>query len=90
MQKEQGTLRQKLVCDNREYLEVDCVEEVVAFDEETITANTLQGEMTVTGQGLTIEKLSLDTGELSVKGRIDSVEFFALQKKGGFLAKLFG
>lgn len=81
---------QRLVCENRERLEVTGVREVLAFDEESVTASTVMGELTISGEGLRLDRLSLDTGELSVRGRIDSAEFSDRGTRGGFLARLFG
>ena len=49
-----------LILEDRENLTVSGVEEVESFDENTIVMETAQGLLIVRGEGLHIEKLSLD------------------------------
>ncbi|NLT40390.1 MAG: sporulation protein YabP [Clostridiales bacterium] len=80
---------QKIVCENREKLEVTGILEVMIFDEQSITARTSQGELTVRGSGLHVDRLSLDSGELSLTGRIGAIEYTD-EERGGFFSRLFG
>ena len=57
-----------LILEDREHLTVSGVEEVESFDESTIVMDTAQGVLIVRGEGLHIEKLSLDGGDLKVEG----------------------
>ena len=78
--------------DEREVLSVSGVEEVERFDENEIVMATVRGTLVVRGEGLHIEKLSLDGGELKVEGNVDSLSY---EDEGGgervgFFARLFG
>lgn len=74
---------------DRKRLTVSGVNDVESFDEESLTLYTAAGLLTVKGGGLKIEKLSTDGGELSVEGRIDSLEYSdAPSTRRGFLSRL--
>ena len=66
---------QRITMDERSRLTVTGVEEVLSFDEERISMRTVLGELTVTGSGLHVGKLSLDTGELSVEGMVNDLSY---------------
>jgi sporulation protein YabP len=71
-------------------LSVSGVSNVGSFDEETIVATTSCGELTVRGENLHITKLSLEIGELSIEGSINSLQYAdVLEKSGGFLSRVF-
>lgn len=61
--------------ENRERLTATGVERVDFFSEELITAQTADGRLNVKGEGLYIENLNSDTGELLVKGRIIAMSY---------------
>ena len=80
-----------ILLEGREQLTVSGVEEVESFDENTILLTTARGDLEIQGEGLHIEKLSLDGGELHVDGRIDSVSYEdGGQERGGLFHRLFG
>ena len=84
-------LNHTLTMDGREHLCVTGVTEVDSFDEETVVMLTSKGKLVLRGQGLHIEKLSVDIGELSVEGFVRSLEYSDdIRSGGGFLARLFG
>ncbi len=64
-----------VVIEERRSLTVSGVEDVERFDENIIVLSTSKGMMTVTGEDLHIEKLSLDGGDLKVEGSIDAVTY---------------
>ncbi len=79
-----------LILEGREQLSVSGVEEVESFDENQIVMYTSKGALIVRGEGLHIEKLSLDGGDLMVEGSIDSLTYEESQRdKGGLFARLF-
>jgi sporulation protein YabP len=79
-----------IVLNARRKLTVTGVEDVESFDENTIVLYTTGGLLVVRGQGLHIEKLSIDGGELSVEGTVDSLSYEEeTVKQGGFWARLF-
>ena len=80
-----------LILEDRESLTVSGVEEVESFDENTIVMYTAQGTLIVRGEGLHIEKLSLDGGDLKVEGMVESLTYEETRRnKGGFFARLLG
>ncbi len=84
------TAEHQVVLTERNGLTISGVEEVESFDESTITLHTTQGILVVRGQGLHIEKLSLDGGDLKVEGTVDALTYEdTLEPGGGFFARLF-
>ncbi|MEG0765070.1 MAG: sporulation protein YabP [Pseudoflavonifractor sp.] len=84
------TVPHHLILENREQLSISGVEEVERFDENEIVLYTAKGALIVRGEGLHIETLSLDGGDLKVVGGIDSLSYEDnLREKGGLLARLF-
>lgn len=79
-----------VILEGRERLSVSGVEDVESFDESAIVMNTCEGTLVVRGEGLHIEKLSLDGGDLKVEGTVDSLTYEDDGgERGGFLARLF-
>lgn len=75
---------------DREKLLLTGINDVDSFDEQNITVLTDMGELSVRGSGLHIEKLSTDTGEMSVEGKIDAIIYTEDEPhQGGFFAKVF-
>lgn len=79
-----------LVLQNREKLSLTGVTDVDSFDDSLITAYTEENRITITGEGLHIDRLSIEEGELSVDGKISSVAYSEnIPQKSGILGKLF-
>ena len=80
-----------LVLEQRERLVISGVEEVHRFDEETIVLTTSLGELEIQGEGLHIEKLSLEGGELHVDGSISALIYETAPREApGLLRRLLG
>ena len=80
-----------LILEGRASLSVSGVEEVESFDESAILLTTAQGGLEIQGEGLHIEKLSLDGGDLKVEGRVNALIYEAEGgRRGGLLARLLG
>ena len=80
----------RLVVEERSRLSVTGVEEVGRFDEDRIELSTSKGRLTILGEGLHIGKLSVDTGELSVEGRVFELSYEDERPASGFWSRLFG
>ena len=80
-----------LALEQRERLVISGVEEVARFDEETIVLTTSMGDLEIQGEGLHIEKLSLEGGELHVDGTVTALIYeTASREEPGFLRRLLG
>lgn len=79
-----------LSLDERHHLTVTGVSEVLSFDETEVIMDTTLGLLTVEGEQLHVEKLSLDVGELTLEGTVDSLQYSrGGQKKGSFWSRVF-
>lgn len=85
-----GTPHQ-VVLEDREQLMISGVEEVESFDENSILLSTSQGDLEVQGEGLHIEKLSLDGGDLKVEGLVNALIYQPRSReRGGLFSRLLG
>ena len=66
---------QNLILENREKLNVSGVLDVLSFDDQIVMVETELGLLTVKGENIRINKLSLDTSEIVVEGEIDSLTY---------------
>lgn len=80
----------RLTLEGRGTLILTGVEDVKRFDEEEIIMTTSEGELFVRGEGLHIEALSLDGGEMRITGRIDNLSYEEIRSGGGFFSRLLG
>ena len=77
----------KLTLNERKSLTMTGVSEVVSFDEGQVVLKTCLGTLTVEGEGLHVQKLLLDCGEVSLCGKI--VGIFYSEKGDGERGGLF-
>ncbi len=83
---------QNLILENREKLSISGVLDVLSFDDQVVIVETELGLLTIKGENLRINKLSIDTSEVIVEGEIYNLAYSEndLDKKaGGFLNKIF-
>lgn len=83
---------QNLVLENREKLSISGVLDVLSFDDQVVIVETELGLLTVKGDNLRINKLSIDTSEVVVEGEIYNLAYSEndLDKKNaGILGKIF-
>ena len=59
------------------------------FSDELITAQTSDGRMHIKGEGLYIENLNAETGELLVKGRVIALSYDDGVKPASVLGRIF-
>ena len=80
----------ELRLDNRARLSISGVKEVDSFDESVVVLKTVRGLLIVRGEKLQLQALSIDGGQISVHGLIDSLSYEEERKKpAGFLKGLF-
>ena len=83
---------QNLVLENREKLSISGVLDVLSFDDQVVIVETELGLLTVKGENLRINKLSLDTEEVIIDGEIYNLGYSekdSTQKSGGIFNKIF-
>ncbi len=87
-----SSLMQNLVLENREKLSISGVNDVLSFDDQIVILETGLGLLTVKGENLRINKLSLDSEEVIVEGEINNLSYSekeAERKNNSFLGKIF-
>lgn len=83
---------QTLTLENRERLGITGVERVESFNNENVILATNRGKLTIKGNNISISKLNVEEGRLSVNGRIDSLlysENSTEKEKVGLVKKIF-
>ncbi len=79
-----------LSLDGRRRLLVSGVTDVESFNEQEVIMGTTMGTLTVHGEDIHMEKLSVDSGDVVVTGEIIALEYEDAPVKGeGFFARLF-
>lgn len=79
-----------MVVEDRKRLSVSGVTEVESFDEETVALATELGELLIHGYDLHINRIDVESGDLSLEGEIVSLTYTDNQPQtGGFLGRLF-
>lgn len=80
-----------LVMEGRSRLSLTGVTDVQNFDEELVTMETCEGVLSVRGEGLHVERLSLENGELVLTGEVQALEYDEnAPTRGGLLSRIFG
>lgn len=84
---------QNIVLENREKLNITGILDVFSFDDQIIIIETELGLLTIKGENLKITKLSLDTSDFVVDGRIGSLSYSdsekMVKKNKNILSKIF-
>ncbi len=83
---------QNIIVKNRGKISISGVIDVLSFDDQVIILETDLGLLTVKGENLRINKLSIDTSEVIVEGDISALVYSDkdIDKKGtSFLGKIF-
>ena len=84
---------QNLILESRKRLSISGVNDVLSFDDQVVMVDTELGLLTVKGENIRINKLSLDTAEVIIEGEISGLTYSQnKQEKGGsgtLLSKIF-
>ena len=83
---------QNLILENRGKLSISGVNDVLSFDDQVVIVDTELGLLTVKGENIRINKLSLDTAEVIVEGEISSLSYSQNKQEkntGTLLSKIF-
>lgn len=89
--KQNTNIIQNLVLENREKLSISGVNDVLSFDDQIVILETDLGMLTVKGDDLRINKLSIDTNEIIIEGNINNLAYSEKQDKkaSNFIGKIF-
>ena len=84
---------QNVILENRNKLSISGVNDVLSFDDQIVILETDLGMLTVKGDDLRINKLSIDTSEVVVEGNIYNLSYSEKQAHkstgGSLLGKIF-
>ncbi len=77
-----------LILDNRSVLTLTGVTDVQGFDEQTVNLVTDVGALVVKGEALHINKLNLESKDVQIDGKINSLQYMGQSNKS-IKSKLF-
>ena len=78
-----------LLLEERKKLTVTGVTDVDSFAEDGMVIYTGQGQLSLRGSGLRIDRLDTETGELTVTGSVFALAYTDERPKGGAWKRLF-
>ena len=78
-----------IMLDNRQKLVLTGAEDVNGFNEETVSVQTSNGLLIVKGEGMHIDKLNLETGDVTIDGKINAMQYLQSDNTRSRLSKLF-
>jgi len=83
-------MKHNIIMENRRSVTISGVMDIDSFDEETVILFTEEGELTIKGANLHINKIDVDTGDLVMEGEVVLLSYSDDRpQKGGLLARLF-
>ena len=84
---------QNLILENRGKLSISGVNDVLSFDDQVVIVETELGLLTVKGDNIRVNKLSLDTSEVVLEGTISYLAYsdkdLEKNKNSSLLSKIF-
>lgn len=86
--KPKEAVQQTVLLENRARLAVTGVREVRSFDEVSVSAATDLGEFLVRGAELRVTGFTVETGDLTVEGKIDAFGYRTDRRAGGLFGRL--
>lgn len=89
MNETQTSRKHTLMLDNRRRLVLTGAVEVNGFNEETVSVKTTAGTLIIKGGGLHIDRLDLETGDVTVNGTVNSMQYIGGNSSRSRLSKLF-
>ncbi len=70
-----ATLPHQLILDGREHLTVTGVLRMLHCDDTSAAMDTSKGTLNLQGKGLSVRRLCLESGDVSIDGRVDSMVY---------------
>ncbi len=93
MPQNNGNIIQNLILENREKLTITGVLDVLSFDDQIVIVETQLGLLTIKGEDLRINKLSIDSSEVIIEGEIFNLGYsdsdMGKKSSGSLLGKIF-
>ena len=77
---------------SRNEMNISGVREVISFDDSNVSLSTVEGNMSVDGEGIRVSVLDTDSGHVVLIGKINAVYYYDDAKASesrGFFGKLF-
>ena len=88
-----GEVIQNIILENRKKLSLSGIRDVLSFDDQIVILDTELGMLTIKGEDIRINKLSLDTTEVVIEGKVNSINYSEKQDKkssgGNLIGKIF-
>lgn len=83
-------LPHNIIMENRTKITVSGVENAESYNDREIILHTSKGVLIIKGEALNLSKLNLDSGEITVGGRMNLLEYVEPKQSGGsFFGKIF-
>lgn len=73
--KKMSNIIQNIILENREKLNISGVLDVLSFDDQMIIVETELGLLTIKGENLKINKLNIDTSDVTLDGFISALSY---------------
>lgn len=70
-------------------MQISGVTDVESFDEQTVKLVTTCGTLTIGGDALHISQLQLETGDLRLSGRVDTLVYTVHEPRRSLLGRIF-
>ncbi len=83
-------LPHNIIMENRAKISISGVENAESYNETEVILHTSKGILIVKGEMLNLSKLNIDSGEITINGRISLLEYVEPKKSGGsILGRIF-
>ena len=89
MDGKKSAVAHKLMLERQKGGTITGIREVISFDEKEILLHTEEGKLSLKGDSLHVRHLDLESGELSLEGRIAYLGRKKEKKEESFLKRLF-
>jgi sporulation protein YabP len=88
-EKETMELSHRLLLEEREKMRLSGVKDVESFDEQAVLLLTTRGALKIEGENLHIEGLQLETGDLTLSGKVNNFTYSDRGPRRSLLGKIF-
>lgn len=78
----------QVVLNNRKNLSVTGVKDVNAFTEESVILTLEASSLIIKGENLHINRLNLESGEVEMDGKVNSLQYIKENTDKGFIKRL--